>query len=91
MTFFFHTMKVMHISENFIIWIKLLFENATAVVNFNAYPGNNFKIERGVRQRCPLAPYLYFIVGEILNHIIKMAVAEGRLRKIYLAGEIKQH
>jgi hypothetical protein len=59
-----------------ISWIKLLFENTTAAVNLNGSPGNNSKIERGVRQGCPLAPNLFIIVGEVLIYIIKKAVAE---------------
>ena len=43
-----------------------------------------------MRQGCPLAPYLFLIVGEVLTHIIKKAVAEGRLRGIYLPGGRKQ-
>jgi hypothetical protein len=66
-----------NISEKFIEWVKLLFTNASAAVNLNGSPGGNFKIERGVRQGCPLVPYLFLIVGEILTHMIKKAVAEG--------------
>ena len=40
-------MKVMHISEKFIIWVKLLFKNATAAVNINGKPDNNFKLKEG--------------------------------------------
>jgi hypothetical protein len=57
------------------------------VVNLNGSPGGNFKIEREVRQGCPLAPYLFLIVGEILTHMIKKTVAEGRnLRGVFLPG-----
>ena len=88
--FLFHTMKTMHMSENFISWVKLFFEDATAAVNLNGSPGNSFKIKRGVRQGCPLAPYLFLIVGEVFTHIINKAAAEGRLRGIYLPGGRKQ-
>ena len=80
----------MHISKKFISWVKLLFVNTTAAVNLNGSPSNNFKIEMEVRQGCPLAPYLFLIVEEVLIHIIKKAVAEGRLRGIYLLGGKKQ-
>lgn len=40
----------MNISDTFIKWVKLLFVNASAVVNHNKSPDNNFKIERRVRQ-----------------------------------------
>ena len=44
-----------------------------------------------MRQGCPLASYLFLIVGEVLTHIIKKTVEEGRLRRIYLPGGKKQH
>ena len=80
----------MNISEVFIGWIKVFFDNTSAVVNFNGNPGGNFRIERGVRQGYSLAPYLFLIVGEILTHVIKKAVAEGRLKDVYLSWEKKQ-
>ena len=39
---------------------------------------------------CPLIPYLFLIVGEVLTHIIKKAVKEGRLEGITLPGGIKE-
>jgi hypothetical protein len=61
------------------------------VVNLNGSPGGNFKIEREVRQGCPLAPYLFLIVGEILTHMIKKAVAEGRLRGVFFNPGVKNN
>lgn len=55
-----------------------------------ACTGKEFQIERGVGQGCPLAPYLFLLVGEVITHIIKKAVASGRLRGITLPGGTKQ-
>lgn len=79
-------MKKINICEEFIEWIKLLFTNATAAVNLNSNPGEDFKIERGVRQGCPLAPYLFLIVGKILTHMIKKAVNEKVKRSVLTRG-----
>ena len=76
----------MNICVKFIEWLKLLLVNTCAVVNLNNNPDGNFKIERGVRQGCSLAPYLFLSVGEILAYIIRKAVAEGRLKGVYLSG-----
>lgn len=47
--FLFHAMREINISEKFISWVKLLFENASAIVNLDGNQGDNFRIERGVR------------------------------------------
>ena len=88
--FLFRTMRKMGVSEVFTKWVKLLFTGATAAVNLNSNPGENFTVERGVRQGCPFAAYLFLIVGEALTHTIKKAVKEGRLKGITLLGGIKQ-
>jgi hypothetical protein len=43
-----------------------------------------FDVKQGVRQGCPLAPYLFLIVGEILNHCIKQEASRGRIQGIQL-------
>ena len=65
------------IRAKFINWVKLLFNNATAAINLNGSPNNNFRIERGVRQGCPSAPYLFLIVGEALTHMFKKQLPRG--------------
>ena len=69
---------------------KLLFTGATATVHLNGNLGEKFKVERGVRQECHLAPYLFLILWEALIHTIKKAVKEGQLKGITLPGGIKQ-
>jgi hypothetical protein len=67
--FFFFTMSKMGVSEEFIRWVKLLFGNASTKINLNGCPSGSFKVERGVRQGCPLAPYIFLIVGEALTQL----------------------
>jgi hypothetical protein len=45
-----------------------------------------FKIERGVKQGCPLAPYRFLIVGEVLNIIISQAAIRGEVKGINCQG-----
>lgn len=37
-------------------------------MDLNGSLGEEFKIERKVRQGCPFAPYLFLIVGEVHIH-----------------------
>jgi len=69
----------MGIYERFVGWVKFFFENASAAIHFNGNSGEEFKIETDVRQGCPLAPYLFLVVAEVLTHLIKKAKAEGRI------------
>lgn len=55
------------IGETFIGWVKTLFGNATIMDNLNGRMGNEFPIERVLRLGCPLTPYLFLIVGEVLG------------------------
>lgn len=47
----------------------------------------------GVRQRCmlaPLAPYLFLIVGEVLNYIFKRALGEEKFSGVRLSSRKQQ-
>ena len=88
--FFFSTMSKMGMSEDFTRMVKILFYNATAMVNLNGSPTNSFKVEKGLRQGCPLPPYLFLIVGEALTQLITKVVSEGRLKGIILPRGKKQ-
>jgi hypothetical protein len=83
-------MSKMRISKDFTRWVKLLFGNATVVVNVNGSPSDSFKVKRGVLQWCTLAPYFFLIVGEVLIQLIIKAISEGRLKGIILPRGNKQ-
>ena len=85
-SFIFHAMRGMNISEKFIKWVQLLVANASTTFNLNGVLGDSFRIERGVRQGCPLVPYLFFIMGEIIMHMIKKTNMEGRVKGVSLPG-----
>ena len=50
--------------------VKTLYKNISSCVTNN---GNHsaFLLERGVRQGCPLSPYLFVLVGQLLNLFVK--------------------
>ena len=56
--------------QEFICMVSLLFQDASACVKLNNEPSPYFQNQKGVRQGCPLAPYLFLIVAEVLNVMV---------------------
>jgi hypothetical protein len=54
----FVAMVSMGYPAEFVGMVRLLFQDAAASVKVNGAPSELFQIGRGVRQGCPLVPYL---------------------------------
>jgi hypothetical protein len=64
-------MKTVGFSTKWIQWTSTLYENTSTNVMVNgAIRTKEFYMERIVRQGCPLAPYLYLLVANVLNVIL---------------------
>ena len=46
--------------------VKTIYKNATICIEINGFLSNKIKLEKGVRQGCPLSSLLYVLVVEIL-------------------------
>jgi hypothetical protein len=57
--------------KRFIFWIQSLYKNIETCVMNNGHTTKFFKPERGVRQGCPISPYLFIISAEIMNRWLK--------------------
>jgi hypothetical protein len=64
-------MHYMGFAEIWIDWMMTLYKDAIASVILNSAPRATFKLQRSVRQRCPLTPYLYPLIADVLGHMLK--------------------
>jgi hypothetical protein len=83
-------MAKMGMLQEFIKMVKLLFKDTIAIICLNGCITKSFKIEVEVRQGCPLAPYLFLIVGEVLNFMFKKVVKFIHIKGITLLRGIMQ-
>ncbi|MEK6264009.1 MAG: reverse transcriptase family protein [Clostridium sp.] len=65
------SLKYFGFKQNIIQYVKYIYtDNSSCIIN-NGHISNFFKISRGLRQGCPLSPYLFIIVVEILAIMIR--------------------
>jgi hypothetical protein len=67
---------------NFTDWIMSCVSSANLSVLINGEASRFFKSERGLRQGCPLSPYLFILVLEGLSLLLTKNVAEHRISGI---------
>lgn len=58
------------LNHNFVAWVRMCISTASFSINLNGSLKEFLSGTRGVRQGCPMSPYIFVLVMEILNAII---------------------
>ena len=81
------TLDHLNFGRGFKHWVNIFYTNIESAVQNNGFITNWFKPSKGVRQGCPLSPYLFILSGEVLSNKIRQ---ESNVRGIKVFGkEIK--
>ncbi len=78
------TLEFFNFGESIQKWVKTLYKNSNGCVINNGWSSGNFVLGRGVRQGCPLSPYLFLLAAEILSISIR---SDDSIPGIHLNGK----
>lgn len=65
------TLRHFNFGTSLASWIKLFHTNISSCVLNNGWGSDFFSLHRGVRQGCPLSPYLFILGAEILGNAVR--------------------
>ena len=70
-SFIHDTLRSYGFGASLIKWVKTLYSHTESCILNNGWASNFFEIQRGVRQSCPLSPYLFVLSAEMLATAIR--------------------
>jgi hypothetical protein len=68
--FLFPTMSKLGFCPTWIQWISSLYSLVSTSVKVNREPEEDFRLTKSIKQGCPLAPYLFILVTDVLIHML---------------------
>ena len=69
--FLFKTLEMLNFGPQIVRWIKTFYNDCSSCVMNNGYASEFFKLQRSVRQGCPLSGALFVLCTEILANAIR--------------------
>ena len=54
-------------------WISTLYQDIESCVTSNGYLSSYFKLQKGIRQGCPISALLFLLIAEIVASILKVS------------------
>jgi len=69
--FLFTALAKLGFNSTWVNWVRTFYHEASSTIKINGEVGSVFQLTRSVRQGCPLAPYLFIIVTDVLGHMLE--------------------
>ena len=69
--FLLQVLKHFNFSDKFITWIKTIYSGRVSYVMNNGFLTDRIQMEKGIFQGCPISPYLFLFVIEIMASLIR--------------------